>query len=132
MMTRRITRLWRAVIGSGVSELETQHAESLLDLEREELQRKVAKYNHGLAGYAGLSERLRGDIARLGREREELEAKLRVRLEASDRAAAGRHALRLEAVLRELTQQRAQLEETENTYRDLVRAREVALVAARE
>ena len=132
MMTRRITRLWRAVIGSGLSELETQHAEELLDLERDELQQKVSKYNHALAGYAALSERLRGQIERLTREQGSLAPRIRARLEAGDRVGAGRHALRSEQVEQELSQLHEQLEQTEQTYRELVRAREAALVAARD
>jgi phage shock protein A len=132
MMTSRIARLWRAVIGSGLSELETQHAEELLDLEREDLHRKVSKYNQALAGYAALSERLRAQIERLTREQTDLAPRLRARLEAGDRAAAGKHALRSERIEQELLQLREQREQTEQTYRELVRARDAALVAARD
>lgn len=132
MIGKRMAKIWRAVVGSGLTNLEANHAEAMLDLEREELQRKVFQYNRGLAGHAGVCERLKAEIARLEKEREQLEPKLRSRLAAGEREAAGRHALRLEAIASELAQHSAQLVQTEATYRELVRAREMALVAARD
>ena len=132
MICRRINRLWRACVGSGLTELEAQNAESMLDLEREQLREQVGKYNQGLAGYAGLIERLKAEQARLTKERAELEPKLRTRLAANDRDSAGKHALRLEAIAQRLTTLASELQESESTYRELVRAREVALVTARD
>jgi phage shock protein A len=104
----------------------------MLDLERLELHNKVHEYNRGLAGYAGLSEKLKGEIARLEQEEQRLQPKLRARLDAGDRVMAGRHAMRLETIADELQRHRAQWGETEATYKELVRAREVALVGARD
>ncbi|HMI93854.1 MAG TPA: hypothetical protein VK509_20915 [Polyangiales bacterium] len=132
MITKRIVNVWRAVLGSGLTNLEAHHAEEMLDLEREQLQQQVCKYNQGLAGHAGLCERLKAEIARLDKEREQLEPKLRMRLEAGDRVTAGQHALRLETIASEVAQYQAQHTEAETTYRELVRARQVAIVAARE
>jgi phage shock protein A len=132
MITKRMYNLWRAMVGSGLTNLEADNAEAMLDLEREELHKKLYHYNRGLAGYAGLSERLKAEIARLDNERKQLEPKLRMRLEQGDRTAAGRHALRLETIASETAQLTTQLAETEATYKDLVRSREVALVAARD
>jgi phage shock protein A len=132
MIGKRMFNVWRAVVGSGLTELEANNAEAMLDLERLELHNKVQQYNHGLAGYAALCEKLKSEIARLEAEQQRLEPKLRSRLDAGDRAGAGRHALRLEAVGGELAQHRAQRQEAEGTYKELVRAREVALVAARD
>ena len=132
MMTRRIVNVWRAVVGARLTNLEAQHAEEMLDLERERLQQQVFKYNQGLAGHAGLCERLKAEIARLERERRELEPKLRMRLEAGDRVTAGQHALRLESIAKEIDQYTSQHVEAEATYRELVRARQVAIVAAKD
>jgi hypothetical protein len=132
MIFQRITRLWRAFIGSSLTELEAQNAEAMLDLERESLREQVAKYNEGLAGHAGLIERLKAEQTRLRKEHGELEPKLRARLAASDRATAGKHALRLEAIAQRLAVLDAERVQTEATYKELVRAREVALVSARE
>ena len=53
MIGKRMWNVWRAVIGSGLSEIEAEHAEAMLDLERTELHDRVHQYNRGLAGYAG-------------------------------------------------------------------------------
>jgi phage shock protein A len=131
MLTRRVTRLWRAVVGSGLTELEANNALAVLDYERETLRTQVAKYNQGLAGHAGLCHRMKAEIAGLQREREELEPRIQARLSAGDRAAAARHALRLEAIEDRLGHYEKELDEAEATYRELVRAREQAIVAAR-
>ena len=131
MLTRRVTRLWRAVVGSGLTELEANNAEAMLDYERERLRTQVAKYNAGLAGHAGICHRMKAEIEKLEREREELDPRLRARLSAGDRAAAARHALRLEVVEEQLTRYRKELDEAEATYRELVRAREQAISGAR-
>lgn len=132
MLTKRVIQVWRAMLGSGLTNLEVKNAEALLDLEREELRRKVAQYNLGLAGYAAISEKLKADIGRLNLERAQLEPKLRTRLDAQDRASASRLALRLETIDEQLAKHHTQLADTELTYKDLVRAREVALVTARD
>jgi phage shock protein A len=131
MLTRRVTRLWRAVVGSGLTELEANNALAVLDYERETLRTQVAKYNQGLAGHAGLCHRMKAEIAGFQREREELEPRIQARLSAGDRAAASRHALRLEAIEDQLGRCKKELDEAEATYRELVRAREQAIVAAR-
>jgi phage shock protein A len=132
MIFQRISRLWRAFIGSNLTELEAHNAEAMLDLERESLREQVGKYNEGLAGHAGLIERLKAEQLRLRKEQTELEPKLRARLAASDRTTAGKHALRLEAIGQRRTALDEELVQTEATYKELVRAREVALVSARE
>src|SRR3954470_19930572 len=101
MITKRIANVWRAVVGSGLTNLEANHAEEMLGLEREELQKQIFQFNRGLAGHAGLCERLKSELARLDKERVALEPKLRARLTSGDRVTAGRHALRLEAIASE-------------------------------
>jgi phage shock protein A len=132
MITKRIVNVWRAVVGARLTELEAHHAEEMLDLEREQLQQKLFQYNRGLAAHAGLCERLKAEIGRLEKERTQLEPKLKARLEVGDRATAGQHAMRLETIASEIAQHAAQLSEADATYRELVRARQVALTAARE
>ena len=132
MIARRVMNLWRAVVGSELTQLEVKNAEALLEVEREQLRGKIAQYNLGLAGYAAISEKLKTDIQRLSQERIQLAPKLRARLSANDRVGASRLALRIEVIEELITKQQTQRDETELTYRELVRAREVALVAARD
>ena len=49
-----------------------------------------------------------------------------------NRAAAGQYALRLQTIDSELTENRKQLEQAETTYRDLVKARDVSVAAAKQ
>jgi hypothetical protein len=132
MITKRVWNVWRAVVGSDLTHLEVENAEALLELERDELRKKVAQYNLGLAGYAAISEKLKTDLKRLAAERSQLEPKLRARLAVGDRSTASRHALRLEAIDEQLAQHEAQRAENELTYKELSRARDIALVAARD
>ena len=132
MITKRIVNVWRAVVGARLTNLEAHHAEEMLDLEREQLQQQVFRYNQGLAGHAGLCERLKAEIARLEKERQLLEPKLRMRLEAGDRVNAGQYALRLETIAQEMPRYTTQRAEAEETYKELVRARQVAITAAKE
>jgi hypothetical protein len=132
MLSRRITNLWCAVVGQSVSELEANHAEALLDLERDELHKKLLQYNRGLAGHAALCERLRFEVVRLERDQKLAEPKLQARLAAGDRVGAGRHALRLQQIAGELQTSQQQLTESEAMYRELTRSREIALRAARD
>jgi phage shock protein A len=115
MLSKRFFNVWRAVLGSSLTHLEVENAESMLELEREDLRQRVAKFNLGLAGYAALSERLKADLKRLGAERNQLEPKLRARIVAGDRVSAGRHALRIEAIDAQVSQQQEQLAQTEDT-----------------
>jgi len=52
-------------------------------------------------------------------------------LRAGNRSAAGQYALRLQTVQRELEENRKQLEQAEATYKDLLKARDVAVSSAR-
>ena len=132
MIARRMQRLWLAVVGSGVTDLEVRNADAMLDLERETLREQVARYNEGLAGYAGLIERLKHEREQLEKERSAHEPRLRARLLAQDRDAAGRHALRLETIAERLTVLETELDRAEQEYRELARARDAAVARARE
>ena len=61
----------------------------------------------------------------------ELRARTAAHLRAGNKDAAAQHALRLQTVTRELAENRAQMEQAETTYKDLIRARDVAVNAAR-
>jgi hypothetical protein len=75
---------------------------------------------------------MRGQLAKLELEQNQLRARVAARLAAADRAGAGRCALRLEEVAQQLTALRGQLAETETTYSELLRARELMVSAARD
>jgi len=70
-------------------------------------------------------------VKKLEAEERDLKAKTSANLRAGNRDAAGQYALRLQTVSRELEENRKQLEQAETTYKDLLRARDVAVSSAR-
>ena len=130
-MLSRIGNLFRGFIGLFVSGMERQNPEALLEVEQENLRRQMGKFNVGLASHAGMVERLIGQIRKLEEDESSLRAKTAANVKLGNRAAAGQYALRLQTVERELTENRAQMQQAEATYQELVRARDVAFSIAR-
>lgn len=130
-MFQRIANLIRGFLSLFISGLEKQNPEALLEAEKENLRAQIAKYNQGLASHAGLCERLMTQVKKQEAEERDLRAKAGAHLKAGNRQAAGQYALRLQTVTQELEENRRQLEQAEKTYKDLVKARDVAVTAAR-
>ena len=131
MLHLRIRRLYTAIAGHRVTELEASHPEAVLDYEREQLRIQVASYNKNLAGHAGLCERLRVRGRNLEKEEGVLHKRIERFLGAEKRERAAELALRLEAVSRERTELAAQLSQAEETYQDLIKSRDAAIDSAR-
>ena len=130
-MFRRLTNLFHGFIGLFISGMERENPEALLEVEQENLRKQIGKFNSGLAAHAGLVERLIGQVRKLESDESDLRARTAANLKLGDRAAAGRYALRLQTVERELDENRKQMEQAETTYKELVRARDVAISIAR-
>lgn len=130
-MIERLANLIRGFFGLFISGLERQNPEALLEVETENLRKQIAQYNQGLASHAGLCERLMSQVKKLEAEERDLRAKTSANLRAGNRNAAAQYALRLQTVSRELEENRKQLEQAETTYKDLLKARDVAVSSAR-
>ena len=130
-MFKRLGNLVRGFFSLFISGLERKNPEALLEVEKENLREQISKYNQGLASHAGLCERLMIQVKKLETDERDLRAKATAHLKAGNKSAAGQYALRLQTVQRELAENRAQLEQAEKTYKDLVRARDVAISAAK-
>ncbi|HEX5761035.1 MAG TPA: PspA/IM30 family protein [Thermoanaerobaculia bacterium] len=130
-MFQRIANLIRGFLSLFVSGMEKRNPEALLEAEKENLRRQIAEYNQGLASHAGLCERLMTQVKRLETEERELRAKASANLKAGNREVAGQYALRLQTIERQLAENRAQLAAAEETYKSLLKARDVAVNAAR-
>jgi len=130
-MFQRLANLIRGFFGLFISGLEKQNPEALLEVETENLRKQISQYNQGLASHAGLCERLMSQVKKLELEQRDLRAKAGANLRAGNRAAAAQYALRLQTVDRELEENRKQLEQAETTYKDLLKARDVAVSSAR-
>jgi len=131
-MFRRLANLIRGFLGLFITGLERQNPEALLEVEKENLRKQIANYNQGLAAHAGLAERLMTQVKKLESDERDLRAKAAANLRAGNRESAGQFALRLQTVQRELTENRAQLEQAEKTYKELIRARDVSVKVAQD
>ncbi|MDX1999001.1 MAG: PspA/IM30 family protein [Thermoanaerobaculia bacterium] len=129
-MFQRIRNLVRGFLSLFISGLERQNPHALLEAEKENLRVQIAKYNQGLASHAGLCERLMSQVKKLEAQERELVARTTVNLKAGNQAAAGQYALRLQTIRQQLGENRIQLEQAEKTYKELLRARDVAIEAA--
>jgi phage shock protein A len=130
-MWQRFGNLIRGFFSLFISGLEKQNPEALLEVETENLRKQIAQYNQGLASHAGLCERLMSQVRKLEGDERDLKAKTSANLRAGNRSAAAQYALRLQTVTRELEENRKQLEQAEATYKDLLKARDVAVSNAR-
>lgn len=130
-MFGRIANLFRGFISLFISGVERRNPEALLELEQENLRKQVGNFNQGLAAHAGLCERLMGQVRKLEGEEKDLRAKVTAHLRAGNKGPAGQYALRLQTVERELTENRTQLQAAEETYQNLIKARDVAVATAR-
>lgn len=130
-MFKRIANLFKGFLGLFISGIERQNPEALLEVEKENLRVQIAKYNQGLASQAALCEQLTTQIKKQQLEEQDLRAKATANLRAGNRDVAAQYALQLQTVSSSLAENRKQLEQTEGTYQDLVKARDVAINAAK-
>jgi phage shock protein A len=130
-MFGRIANLFKGFLSLFISGVERRNPEALLELEQENLRKQIGQFNQGLASHAGLCERLMSQVRKLESEQKDLRAKTTAHVRAGNNSAAGQYALRLQQVESQLTENRTQLEQAEKTYKDLIKARDVAMQTAR-
>jgi phage shock protein A len=130
-MFRRITNLFKGFFGLFISGVERRHPEALLEVEQENLRKQIGQFNQGLASHAALCERLMTQTTTLEKDEKDLKAKVAAHLKVNNRTAAGQYALRLQTITRELDENRRQMQQAEETYRNLVNARDSAIAAAK-
>jgi phage shock protein A len=130
-MFGRIANLFKGFFSLFISGVERRNPEALLELEQENLRALVGQFNQGLASHAGLAERLMSQVRKLEAEQKDVRAKTTAHVRAGNNAAAGQYALRLQSIEAQLTENRTQLEQAEATYKNLVKARDVAVQTAR-
>ena len=130
-MFQRIANLFKGFVSLFVSGIERRNPEALLELEQENLRKQIGNFNQGLASHAGMSERLMSQVRKQEAEQRDLRAKTTAHVRAGNNAAAGQYALRLQQVEAQLEENRKQLVQAEETYKNLVKARDVAVQTAR-
>ena len=131
-MFKRIGNLFKGFLGLFIGGIEKRNPEALLDVEKENLRKQISEFNKGLATNAALVEKLMSQTKKLNTEERELRAKTTAHLKAGNREMAGELAVKLQAVDREHDEMLTQLESTEARYKELVRARDVSVKAAKK
>ncbi|WP_193213604.1 PspA/IM30 family protein [Luteolibacter marinus] len=131
-MFRRISNLIKGFFGLFIGGIERKNPEALLEVEKENLRKQISEFNQGLAAHAGLVERLMGQVKKLNAQENELKAKTKALLQAGQREAAAEMALRYKSTDQQHDELAAQLEQADARYKELVRARDVAIKAARD
>lgn len=122
--------MFRGLLGISVASLERNNPEALLENERENLRKQTAKFNGALANHAGEVERLSHLAKRLDTEEKDLRTKVEAMLRAGKRELAATLAVKLQSVDTQHDQVYAQLVECEAQYKELTKARDVAVKGA--
>lgn len=131
-MFKRLKNLIKGFFGLFVSGMEKKNPEALLEVEKENLREQIAKFNKGLAGHAGVCEKLMSQVKQYEREENELRAKTVANLRANNKDLAGQYAVKHAAVKKELLESQEALQIAEKTYKDLLAARDTSVKAARD
>jgi phage shock protein A len=126
-MFRRIATLFRGFLSLFITGIEKQNPRALIEAEKENLRQQMARFNDNLATHAGFVERLMRQIKNLEQKEKELTARVAANIKAGNRALAGQIALELQTVKTQLEENRQQLEAAEETYKKLVKTRDVAV-----
>jgi phage shock protein A len=126
-MWMRLSNLIRGFLGLFISGIERQNPRALIEVEKENLRKQIARYNENLAVQAGFTERLLRQVKNLEVQERDLTAKAAANLKVGNRNAAAQYALQLKTVKEQLEENRAQLATAEDTFKKLVQARDVAV-----
>ncbi len=129
-MLKRLAKLIRGFFSLFVSGLEKANPRALIEAEKENLRKQIARFNDNLATHAGFIERLMRQIKNLEAREKELTARIAANIKVGNRAVAGQMALELQTVKSQLDENRQQLVLAEETYKKLVKSRDVAVQEA--
>ncbi|HUL76369.1 MAG TPA: hypothetical protein VL691_03820, partial [Vicinamibacteria bacterium] len=94
-MFSRIANLFRGFLSLFISGLERQNPKALIEAEKENLRKQIARFNENLANHAGFCERLLRQVKNLETQERDLAAKAAANLKVGNRNAAGQYALQL-------------------------------------
>lgn len=131
-MLNRLANLIRGFLSLFISGLEKANPRALIEAEKENLRQQIGRFNEGLANHAAFVERLMRQVKNLEAQEREYAAKAAANLKVGNRNAAGQYALQLKTVREQLEENRQQLEAAEVTFKNLTKARDVAVTEARQ
>jgi phage shock protein A len=126
-MFQRLANLVRGFLSLFISGIEKANPRALIEAEKENLRQQIARFNDSLANHAAFVERLMRQVKNLETQERDLAAKAAANLKVGNRAAAGQLALQLKTVKEQLEENRGQLEGADQTFKKLVKTRDVAV-----
>lgn len=129
-MFNRLGTLIRGFLSLFISGIERSNPAALIEAEKENLRSQIARFNDNLASHAGFVERLMRQVRNLEQQEKELTARVTANIKAGNRAVAGQIALQLQTVKTQLEENRSQLVASEETYKKLLKTRDVAVTEA--
>lgn len=128
-------RLWRMIKGFWlrlIGAAEEATPVTILHAEIAEFQKANAQFNENLAKQAGLIERQKSQVAVQEKNVEILRARGAAAYGAGEMGRAGEFALKHKDAKRELNENKAQLAQAEELFKNLTRQRDIFVKAARE
>jgi phage shock protein A len=129
-MFKRLGTLVRGFFSLFISGIEKANPAALIEAEKENLRKQIARFNENLASHAGFVERLLRQIKSLEQKEKELTARVAANIKAGNRTIAGQIALELQTVKSQLEENREQMVAAEETYKKLLKTRDVAVSEA--
>ena len=130
-MWKRLKNLIRGFFGLFISGIEKQNPQALIEVEKENLRTQIARFNDNLSTHAGFIERLMRQVRSQEQAEKELTARITANIKAGNRTAAGQMALELQTLKGQLEENRSQLAAAEETYKKLIKSRDVAVQEAK-
>jgi len=130
-MFKRIATLFKGFLSLFISGIEKQNPKALIEAEKENLRKQIGRFNESLATQAGFIERLMGQIRELEKKEKELTVKISAYIKVGNRAVAGQMALELQTVKSQLEENRKQVEMAEETYKKMLKSRDVSVQEAK-
>jgi len=129
-MFNRIGTLIRGFFSLFISGVEKANPAALIEAEKENLRKQISRFNDNLASHAGFVERLLRQIKNLEQTEKEITARVAANIKVGNRAVAGQLALELQTIKSQLDENRGQMEAAEETYKKLLKTRDVAVSEA--
>lgn len=131
-MWNRIKNLVKGFFSLFISGIEKSSPRALIEAEKENLRQQIARFNDNLANHAAFVERLARQVKNLEAQEKTLAAKAAANLKIGNRAAAGQYALQLQTIKEQLEENQQQMDGADDTYKKLVKTRDVAVREAQQ
>jgi len=127
----RLANLIKGFLSLFISGLERSNPQALIEAEKENLRKQIARFNDNLATQAGFVERLGRQVKILEQKERENTARIAANLKAGNREIAGQIALELQTIKTQLEENRQQLVLADETYKKLIKSRDISVQEAK-